>query len=59
MATLSNILLSNNEYIVSASNPSGLLTINSPATQNYVFSYGVNVSASRIHNFISTIGDGT
>ena len=55
--TLSNIYLSNNEYFVSNSNPSGLLTINQPTTQNYVFGYSVNIPASRIHNFISTIGD--
>ena len=56
---LSNITLSNGEYIVSASNPYGTLTINQPTTQCYLFSYGVNVLPSRIHIFNVSIGDTT
>ena len=57
--TLSNITLSNNEYIVSSSNPTGLMTINQATTQNYLFSYNVNILPSRIHNYITSIGDVT
>lgn len=57
MTTLSNISLVAGEYLVSNSNPTGILTIKQPTTQNYLFSYGVNIATNRIHNYITTIGD--
>jgi hypothetical protein len=59
MTTLSKISFVSGEYLVSNSNPTGILTIKQPTTQNYLFSYGVNIATNRIHNYITKIGDTT
>lgn len=55
--TLSNLTLSNGEYSVTGSNPSGTLTIVTPTTSSFYVQYTPYIPASFLHDYTLTIKD--